>query len=582
MISIVAVATVSWLGNSLKNAMTTDLDMLINTQKLQTLALTHRRYEKDFLINIGNRKEQDSYLDKFMDASETLTNKMNSLEWMLGEKENSAESLEHLETARKSYEMYYNAFMKTSALVQSNRGMTTYDANRYFSQYKHHIYSFEYAIDILQELSRANINKEAGTILSRSVSRKRLITILAIVSCLVALITGALLYLDLRKRFKVTIAQLDTLSRGEGDLTRTMVIDKSDELGTIGVLINTFIESLHGMISHIKQVTDESMHISTNLGALSEESSAALEEMSANLESINKTVNMLDQRTSDIYENTRLFSQYIETINSNIQRQATSTIQASASIEQMTASIHSVTRTTESKKMLSEQLRQMTNSGQSSMKTSNSIIRQVAESTAVIIDMVKIINNISNQTNLLAMNAAIEAAHAGEAGMGFSVVAQEIRNLAEDTAGNAKQIDRKLNEIVTLIQTADDASKTTHGYINDMVDMVGQIHHGIQEIESTMTELSSGSREIQTALIDLNGSSESISSQSGEITQQIETISHAVHDIRNITSESRNGINEVTIGIAQVSESVEEVANSGSKNLATISSLSEKVSRFIT
>ena len=139
-------------------------------------------------------------------------------------------------------------------------------------------------------------------------------------------------------------------------------------------------------------------------------------------------------------------------------------------------------------------------------------MKRVTESVDEIVGMVQLINDIADQTNLLSMNAAIEAAHAGEAGRGFAVVADEIRKLSLETATNAKTITTSTQRVIEEIKASEATVNTTGTMFQQTVAEIESVTDGIAEMKHTTTELSVGSNQLHHAIEDLNTQTAAISS----------------------------------------------------------------------
>ncbi|MFW5796264.1 MAG: bacteriohemerythrin [Alkalispirochaeta sp.] len=227
----------------------------------------------------------------------------------------------------------------------------------------------------------------------------------------------------------------------------------------------------------------------------------------------------------------------IESVSRQIDEQGHVVDQSAAAIEEMSASIESVASVAAGRRASAENLRTVTESGNRTVKTTAQAITDVGESVVAVNAMIEIINDIAARTNLLAMNAAIEAAHAGASGRGFAVVASEIRKLAETTSQNAGQISERLETLVGRIQDARVASDETRAAFDEIEEGVVAVADAFGEITDSTREISAGTKEVVSAtesLRDLSrqivGSSEEMKIGAREVTGVITAARDTAHD----------------------------------------------------
>ena len=427
------------------------------------------------------------------------------------------------------------------------------------------------AFQIISSLSEAKATRLKATL-----------TII-VVGILVMLISGGVLILMLGavlKPLKGYVAAFQAAATG--DLTVRSTANSADEIGRLSTYFNDFVGALDGMVANIGSVTQGARGISDDLAATSEETFASLNEIKANTDGVKNKIIRLDNAVDGSNRSAQEVRHFIGRVSDLIQTQAAAINESSASIEEMTASIGNIAKATEEKLKVAESLETTASQGEEEMEESVRMIKKVAESAGVIMEMIQIIQDIAGRTNLLAMNAAIEAAHAGEFGKGFAVVADEIRNLAESSAESAHQITQSLNEVAGYISVAETASDRTGEVFTRIVRSVKDVSAGMSEMKNATYELSIGSSQILEALASLVATTQEVKSSSEEMNSQIAVIGDSMDELSKVSKDTKIGMEEISIGIGEIFNASEIIVQAGTSNRENVAELERLVSRFKT
>nr|HPO49464.1 methyl-accepting chemotaxis protein [Spirochaetota bacterium] len=372
------------------------------------------------------------------------------------------------------------------------------------------------------------------------------------------------------------------LSEGDADLTKRIDYDAKDEFGVLINNFHKFIEQLLEIIKNTKNKTENLTQISKNLASSSEETTEAISEINLNSEKINSIITGLDNEIKKFYGMTNDFAGFIKIVSEKIVNQSSDISESSASIEEMASSIKNVSDTVDNKSEIIKRLYETAGKGEKEMKMTINITGKITDSANVIMDMLKVINNIASQTNLLAMNAAIEAAHAGEYGKGFGVVADEIRKLAENTANNAKSISNSLKEVIGFIHDSEIITTNTGKYFNEIVTEIQEVSDGMFEIKNAMSELLNGSKQIIAALTSMIKSGEDLKSLSFEMNDKNRVMYDTVQNLSTMSKDTKGKIDVISSGISEIHKLAESVAENSEKNNMNVSDINQLIFKFKT
>jgi len=397
----------------------------------------------------------------------------------------------------------------------------------------------------------------------------------------VMLVLGFALFIIIRLVLKPIVAYVEAFKAAStGDLSVRAEVRAKDEIGRIANYFNDFIGTLESMVREVKGLTDSTERISQDLAASSEETAASLHEIRVNTEGMKNKIVHLDSEVSSSVKSAEDVDSYLSRLSELIADQASAINQSSASIEQMSASINNIATAAEEKLRVASELETTALDGQTEMEETVQTIKKVSASAGVIMEMIQIIQGIASTTNLLAMNAAIEAAHAGEFGKGFAVVADEIRALAESSAESARQITQSLGEVSGYISVSETSTERTGEIFSRIVDQIKGVAMSMSEMKNATHELSIGAQQILEALGSLVSTTDEVKGSSVDMKSRVAVIADAMRSVSAISRDTKYGMEETTIGIDEIYKAAEAISKAGGENSESVSALKELIERF--
>jgi methyl-accepting chemotaxis protein len=412
----------------------------------------------------------------------------------------------------------------------------------------------------------------------------RRLTRMAIIIVVIAIVgAGAITFVvagTIAKPIVRVALTLKDISEGEGDLTKTIEVHTNDEIGDLGRYFNQTLEKIKSLVLVIKRQASALSDIGNDLASNMTETAAAINEITANIQSIKGRVINQSASVTETNATMEQITTNIDNLNMQVDKQGASVAQSSSAIEEMLANIQSVTQTLVKNASNVHELMNASEVGRTGLQEVSTDIQAIARESAGLLEINAVMENIASQTNLLSMNAAIEAAHAGEAGKGFAVVADEIRKLAESSGEQSKTISSVLKKIKDSI---DKITKSTDNVLTKFEAIDGGVRtvsDQEENIRNAMEEQSVGSKQILEAIGQLNELTRMVKGGSEEMLEGSKQVIQEGSNLESVTQEITNGMNEMATGADQINVAVNRVNTISEENKGNIEVLVREVSKF--
>ena len=400
---------------------------------------------------------------------------------------------------------------------------------------------------------------------------------------LILLLAVIIIYFVSRKIIKPiqrAVSALKNIAQGEGDLTVRLPVIGNDEITDMSEYFNETIAKIGASIQIVGTNSKIMEEVGNELAANMTETASAVNEINVNIDGVKQQAMTQSASVTETAATVEEIVRTIKQLNTSIEMQTASVAQSSSSVEEMVANIASIGQTLGKIDDVINNLTVATGDGKATLVTSNTLTQKIAEESGSLLEASSVIQHIASQTNLLAMNAAIEAAHAGESGKGFAVVADEIRKLAEESSMQGKTITATLKSLSGEIDTLSTSSKTVEEKFNIIFNLAEQVKEMSNRLTESMREQEHGSKEVLTAIKNINMITTEVQAGSEEMLKGGEGVAEEMRKLDNLTRVITDSMNEMASGVMQINNTVQDVREITQKNKRSIENLASEVSKF--
>lgn len=404
-----------------------------------------------------------------------------------------------------------------------------------------------------------------------------LIPLIAIIALIILFLVAGVIRNMLRPMYAL---QKSFNKMSKGDLTERIDSDSKDELGLLVREFNVFSGEINKTISDVKRARDSLKSSGDIMNGTTENTASAITQIASSIDSIKQQILNQTSSVSQTVGAVQQISTSITTLESMIENQSSGVAEASAAVEEMIENIASVNKSMNMLSMSFKDLQSDVELGASKQKDVHEKIHIIELQSQMLQEANKIISNIASQTNLLAMNAAIEAAHAGEAGKGFAVVSGEIRKLSETSSAQSRTIGEQLSKIQESIKAVVEASGDTSEALSSVANRIKDTDTLVSQMKIAMDEQNEGSKQIRESLKYMNDSTSEVRNASKEMTEGNALILNEIQTLQQSTNSISSNMQEVSIGTDRIQEAGESLRTTSINVRDSILAIGSKIDVF--
>ena len=406
--------------------------------------------------------------------------------------------------------------------------------------------------------------------------------IIALCQLIIAIALGVLIARNITRPINHVIDALKNIAQGEGDLTIELPASGKDETSVLSSYFNQTILKLKNSIQKVGADSREMESVGSDLESNMMSVSEVVSNITAGIEDLKKRFVEQEESVSGTAAAIEHIIKTLRGLDESIGQQAAMITESSTSFDKMTHSIDTVGENVVETREAIRNLSAATNDGRETLAKANEVSQRISDASGDLIEAGAVIENIASQTNLLAMNAAIEAAHAGEAGKGFAVVASEIRKLAEESSAQGKKISITLKNLSAEIKALADSASGAVEKFNIISGYSKGLSSSIEGVVQAMDEQEENGKIIWGIINDVTGITNEVKSGSGDMLADGEKVVSATKRLDDLTRILRENIENIASQTELINEAAQESLEIAVKNKQSIDGLVLEVGKFKT
>lgn len=519
-----------------------DAELLTYLREIQFVLTGRNNDERGYLLSQDN-----TFAEEMRERAQKLDALFAQAKEMAGSREELRRLLDRMEALFRTYQRESDKMMEAIRSGQREEAVRLH-----FGEERQARKELDRVVEELVTLVQQEKEQDEVLLARQARTAESVRLVVAMTAVLLAVLIGGYLVRSIVIPLNRVNAQLRAIAEGEGDLTRELTVASRDEIGMLGQSFNRMLRNLREIILQVRSHAEQVAASAEELNASSEQTSQAAKQIA---ETVQGVVLGTDKQVQGVEEGSR-----------EVQEMAAGIRQISSRAERVTAAaVDTSELATNGNRTIQEAVARM-NGMSETIDHLSRLVRGLGERSRQIGQIVDAITDIAGQTNLLALNAAIEAARAGEHGRGFAVVADEVRKLAEQASASAGQI----TQLVGMIQS-------------EIEEAVVSMQRGTEEVAAGMAGVSEAGEafaRIRAAVLDVTGQIQEVSAASRSLTASTEKVAQAMREIAGVTETTAARTLDVSAATEEQLASMEEIHASAASLAGLAEELEKLMGRF--